>query len=170
MPAIESDDRIVPCEGAPMTPAMGVSISPHDVYRHSSWGGRDVPGGNSPPPPPPDSPRKTFLGETLEKWGGWVLKGTIVAAASGFAWYTYVNDAISSRPTYEEAAKISSGHVDMHTKHGDHGETTKLLKAHSEQLNELREIQIRQTIILENQTQDIKEVREDLRRRNRRGR
>jgi hypothetical protein len=116
-------------------------------------GGGGGGGGDDAPPP---GPVKTFLGETRKGWAAWVAKGLVVVCASMFAWYTYVNDAIESRPTYSETAK-------SHTKleklvHESHLKLEKLVGGQASHLAELRNIQIRQTVIIEAHEKSIDQV------------
>ncbi len=174
----ENDPITEPANGStPLTPSRGVAVlNPQDIIDDISkrvtaelsshvasqiLSGGDGGNGGKPPGPPDE---KTFLGLSAKGFPMFLLKGVFVVGGSLFAWYTYVNTALSVRPTHEEAAQMVDDYVGAHEKHGQHPSADKLLEAHGEQLQQLNDIQIRQTAIQETQATTLENFREDLRK------
>jgi hypothetical protein len=133
-----------------------------EIMKHASAGG----GSGGPP-------SKTFLGHDAKGWGGWMLKYILAGTAAIFAWYTWVNNSIESRPTFDEASDIADKEIEkataatrgLMTTHEDavHRHTEDVIKAHTDQLQNLGDLQIEQTTILRGHGEDLKEIKQDLR-------
>lgn len=109
-------------------------------------------------------PSATFLGTTPQGWGGFMLKSSIAIAVAIFAWYNFVNDAIEERPTFGQVEDIAEGSTIDHDSTGHaHPAVLKILEGHEAQINALSDVQIRQTTIMELQTDTLREIREGLR-------
>jgi len=161
---------------AAVTPPNGVVCGPIDLIdaicsrvkeeMHAEiqqLGGGGGGGGGEPPHPP----SRTILGDTAKGWGTWLVRATVAFAVGAFAWYTTVNESLDDRPTRTEAAAIAESMVKVQEAKGSNPETRKILGAHSEQLRQLREIQIRQTTLMEGQSKTIDKIEKTLDRRRR---
>ncbi len=120
-------------------------------------------GGNGGPPV------KTFLGSSAKNWFGSLVKSAAAIGLAVIAWVIFVNDSIKDRPTYEEAdaiadevAKEASDMLGEHEDHGSHPKVDELLEVQQAQLKIMSDMQIRQTIILENHEESIDDNKDDI--------
>lgn len=131
------------------------------IATHLGGGGGDNGGGSAPPA------SKSFLGESMGHWAKWFLKGAVVAGASLFAWYTYVNTALAVRPTHAEAAQMVEEFVKAHEDHGRHPKVEKVvevLETFREIQSQQAVIQAQQAVLLEAQGKDIESAETKLER------
>lgn len=149
----EGEERVEAVRLGTQTPSQGIPvIDPAEIVAEisrkvteevSAQIAAQLLGGGGGTPPPEDPPSKSFLGESRGHWAKWFLKGAVVAAASGVAWYTYVNTALAVRPTHKEAAKLAEDFVKAHEEHGNHPKIEKVIEV----LETFREIQSQQAVI-----------------------
>jgi hypothetical protein len=125
---------------------------------------------NQAPPPPPDDGHRKFLGFNYKNWLGWGVKGLIVVIVFLVAWYKTVNQELASKASQSDVDQRVQEHVGNHEKHGDHADINAALNLHSVQLQKMSDIQIRQTVILENQERAVREIQADIKPRHRRQR
>lgn len=125
-------------------------------------------GGTIPPPsgaPPPG--HKTFLGLDA---GGWtrMLMAWVVGVALAFgAWWLTVRDGLRERPTEERVDKKLEKAVNGHEANGNHPKIEKRLDALGAEQKMIRETQIEQTQVDKQQTEVLKDIKAELRRRRR---
>lgn len=160
-----------PTQGNDMTPPEGVpvivasdikTLVTIEINRQvkaqvsEAISGGGPPGGGSPP-------SKTFLAKW---WGASIFKAALGLCALAFAWYMSVNTGLAARPTEEEARVIARDEAARATR-TTHPDTKLILKAHSNQLRQLSDTAIRQTIILEGQARSIEKIEEKIEHRGR---
>lgn len=118
-----------------------------------------------PTPPSPPQPRR-FLGLDKGSWMklflGWALAvGTFV-----FTWYNTVNsslDDLKARPTAEQVKEIIHEDIQDHS-NSIHPPTEERLKYIEGEQKIIRESQIRQEAVDMQQTETLKEIRDDVKR------
>lgn len=121
------------------------------------------------PPPPP--PRKKYLGLEMSAWVKLLAGWTLAIVTFVFTWYNTVNSSLEElkdRPTLQQIEKAIHDDLDRHTNEGAHPEAQKRLESLEEEQRVIRHSQIRQETIDTQQTETLREIRDDVKRLRRR--
>lgn len=119
----------------------------------------------SDPPPPP--PKRKVLGLEIGAWMKLLLGWTLAVVTFVFTWYNTVNaslEDLKARPTLEQIEKVIHDDINHHTNEGAHPEAQRRLENLEKEQRVIRHSQIRQETIDTQQTETLREIRDDVKR------
>lgn len=112
-----------------------------------------------------------WLGKNRIDWARILLGWSVAALIAVGTWWLWVRDSIADRPTRQQVEDTVSRGRDMHEdSYMAHPRFGEVLTRHGAEIRALQESQIRQVQIDKQQTELLREIRQDVKALRKRGR